>query len=321
MAKDPLKGVFCLQATPFDKNDELDEAALRNNVRYLVEKSRGRQFSIVTTGSIGEIYAQSDEERKKVMQIVIDEANGKVPVFNGTGMPGTKETVRLSKFSQDIGANGVLVILPYYHIPSEDGMYAHFETLSRNVDFDIILYNNPDVTKTWVKPHLMARIAKLDNLAADKENTSSLALASAMVKAVEGTRASILCGLGEFMYAYEAQMGVRGFASGFSNCDPTLPLDLYEAASSSNHAKVQEIIKRMQPYFAFRNKVQRARAGTSMLGPTLEQHHTYISIFKQSMNAVGLSAGDVRLPLVGLTNDEKNELKEVLKKMGIPGAK
>lgn len=321
MAKDPLKGVFCLQPTPFDKNDELDESALRNNVRYLVEKSRGRNFTIVTTGSIGEIYALSDEERKKVMQIVVDEANDKVPVFNGTGMPGTKETIRLSKFSQDIGADGVMVILPYYHIPSEDGMFAHYEAISRSVDFDIIVYNNPDVTKTWIRPHLMARLAKLDNIAADKENTSSLAQAYQMVKAVEGTRMSILCGLGEFMFTYEAQFGCRGFASGFSNCDPTLSLDLYEAATSGNHSKAQEIINRMQPYFAFRNKVQGARAGTSILGPTLAQHHTYISIFKQSMNLVGLGAGDVRLPLVGITNEEKNELREVLKKMGVPGVK
>ncbi|HMK82974.1 MAG TPA: dihydrodipicolinate synthase family protein [Candidatus Bathyarchaeia archaeon] len=317
MVKGP-KGVFCLACTPFDKHDQVNEKALRNNLRFLVEKSGGKDFTIISTGSIGEFYSLSSQEHRKVMEVTVDEVNGKLPVFCGTAQAGTKETVELCKHAQDIGADGVLVVLPYYHIPTEDGMYAHYETISRSIDLAIIVYNNPQVSKTWIRPNLMARLAKIDNIVADKENTPDISLYYQMKKAVDGTGLSVLCGLGELMFCFEALLECPGFASGFANFDPQIPLELYRAAASKDFLKIQEMLHNLAPFFAFRGKVQRSRTGTSVLGLHYEQHHAYIAINKEGMNIVGLDAGNVRAPLQPLTEEEKNELREVLKKIGVP---
>lgn len=317
--KKALKGVFCLTVTPFDKQDQLNENALRRNLQFLVEKTAGRDFTIVTTGSIGEFYSLSNQEHRKVMEITVDEVNGEVPVFCGTAQAGTKETVELCKHAQDIGANGVMVVLPYYHIPTEDGLYSHYETISRNIDLDIIVYNNPQVSKTWIRPNLMARLAKIDNIVADKENTPDIGLYYQMKRAVEETGLSVLCGLGELMFCFEALVGCPGFASGFANANPRIPLELYKAAEDRDFLKIQEIMQRLAPFFTFRGKVQRSRVGTSVLGMHYEQHHGYIAINKEAMNLVGLDAGSVRAPLQDLTSEEKKELADVLKRIGVLG--
>jgi len=306
-----------LACTPFDKHDQVNEKALRNNLRFLVEKSGGKDFTIISTGSIGEFYSLSNQEHRKVMEVTVEEVNGKLPVFCGTAQAGTKETVELCKHAQDIGADGVLVVLPYYHIPTEDGMYAHYEAISRSIDLPIIIYNNPQVSKTWIRPNLMAKLAKIDNIVADKENTSDISLYYQMKKAVDGTGLSVLCGLGELMFCFEALLDCPGFASGFANFDPQIPLELYRAAAGKDFLKIQEMLHNLAPFFAFRGKVQRSRTGTSVLGLHYEQHHAYIAINKEGMNIVGLDAGDVRAPLQPLTEEEKNELREVLKKIGV----
>lgn len=316
MTKGP-KGVFCLTVTPFDKHDQVNEEALRNNIRFLIEQSGGKDFTVVSTGSIGEFYSLSNHEHRRVMEITVDEVNGRVPVFCGTAQAGTRETIELCKHAQDIGANGVMVVLPYYHIPTEDGLYAHYEAISQSIDIDIIVYNNPQVSKTWIRPNLMTRLAKIDNIVADKENTPDIALYYQMKRAVEGTGLSVLCGLGELMFCFEALLDCPGYASGFANFNPQIPLDLYKAAASRDFRRIQEMMQRLAPFFAFRGKVQRSRTGTSVLGLHYEQHHTYIAINKEGMNLVGLDAGNVRAPLQGLTDDEKSELKQVLKKIGV----
>ena len=316
MAKGP-RGVFCLACTPFDKKDELNEQALKSNLQFLVEQSGGKDFTVVTTGSIGEFYSLSNQEHRKVMKTSVDEINGKLPVYCGTAQAGTKETIALCKYAQDIGANGVMVVLPYYHIPSEDGLYAHFESISRSIDLPIIVYNNPQVSKTWIRPNLMAKLAKIDNIVADKENTPDISLYYQMKKAVDGTGLSLLCGLGELMFCFEALLDCPGFASGFANFNPRIPIELYRAGAERNFVKIQEIMQRLSPFFAFRGKVQRTRTGTSILGLHYEQHHAYIAINKEGMNLVGLDAGNVRAPLQSLTQEEKKELRDVLQKIGV----
>jgi 4-hydroxy-tetrahydrodipicolinate synthase len=316
MPKGP-RGVFCLTVTPFDTHDEINENALRRNLQFLLEKSGGKDFTVVSTGSIGEFYSLSNKEHRKVMEIVVEELNDKLPVFCGTAQAGTKETIELCKHAQDIGADGVMVVLPYYHIPTEEGLYAHYEAISRSIDIDIIVYNNPQVSKTWIRPNLMARLAKIDNIVADKENTPDIGLYYQMKRAVEGTGLSVLCGLGELMFCFEALLDCPGYASGFANFNPQIPLELYRAAAERDFIKIQEIMKRLAPFFAFRGKVQRSRVGTSVLGLHYESHHAYIAINKEGMNLVGLDAGSVRAPLQDLTNEEKNELREVLKKTGV----
>ena len=112
-----MKGVYVVQATPFTETGEVDVEGLRENTRFLLNQSAGRHITLVPAGSTGEFYALSDEDRKKVIRTVVDEVKGKVTVLAGTAQAATGETLRMSRYAEEMGADGVQVVLPYYHVP------------------------------------------------------------------------------------------------------------------------------------------------------------------------------------------------------------
>ncbi|HID90578.1 TPA: dihydrodipicolinate synthase family protein, partial [Candidatus Bathyarchaeota archaeon] len=220
--------VLVVLLTPFKDGGGLDEEGLRENIRFLLERSRGRldRLVLVPTGSTGEFYALTDEERRRVIEITVEEAGGKVIVIAGTAQAGTEGTVVMSRYAEDVGADAVMVVLPYYHIPSEGGMYMHYRRLGEEVDVGIVVYNNPSTSKCYIFPPLMARlVADVPNIVAVKENTTHIATYYRMMRAV-GDRVPVFCGLGEFWYAVEALFGCPGFVSGFANFAPELSLEL-----------------------------------------------------------------------------------------------
>ncbi|MEM3653580.1 MAG: dihydrodipicolinate synthase family protein, partial [Candidatus Bathyarchaeia archaeon] len=148
--KERLKGVFVVVATPFNEKDELDEEGLRYNLNFLVEKGKGKPLSLIIAGSTGEFYALSEEEHKRLIKIAVDEVNGKLVLIAGTGQAGTKNALKISKYAEDVGADGVMVVLPYYHVPTENGMYQHFKTIAEGIEVGMLIYNNPDTTKTYI---------------------------------------------------------------------------------------------------------------------------------------------------------------------------
>src|SRR3974390_2827523 len=157
--------------TPFDKNDEVDYGGLKSNVEGLVSALRGKDAALVASGSNSEFYALTEEERRHVIRTVVETVNGRLPVLAGTMEAGTKKTIEWSKYAESVGADGLLVVAPYYHVPSEEGMYAHYARLAASVNIGIMVYNNPQVTGSWIRPQLMARLAEIGKIIADKETT------------------------------------------------------------------------------------------------------------------------------------------------------
>ena len=122
--KQAMKGVFVVQTTPFNKDGSLDLEGIRANTRWLVKRMSGKDFVLIPVGSTGEFYAMSDDECQAVIKVVVEEAKGKLPVIAGTGRAGTLETIKMCQYAESVGVDGVMVILPYYHIPEEEGMYV-----------------------------------------------------------------------------------------------------------------------------------------------------------------------------------------------------
>ncbi len=160
--KDKIKGVIHLVMSHFDENGDLDEKAIRTSVSHIAKKLEGEDAVFVTTASTGEFYAMTDEECNAVIRITVEEVAGRFPVFGGTGRSGTRLTTELSQKAQDAGADGVMVVNPYYQPVTEDGLYRHYKTIAENIDIGVMIYNNPFTTKLWIPPHLMARISKID---------------------------------------------------------------------------------------------------------------------------------------------------------------
>ena len=314
--KDRLRAgaVVCINATPFRENGEIDFEGLRGNISFLVDRCRGKPLVLTPCGSTSEFYTLSPEERERVIKTVVDEANGKLLVVPGTAHSGTMQTVEMSRVAEDAGADGVMVVMPYYHIPNEEGMYQHYKAVAEGINIGVMIYNNPNTSKCYIKPPLMARMAEIPGIAAVKENTSDLYTFYQHMK-LAGDKIPILCGIGEFWFALEAQLGCPGFISSVSNYAPEIPLELLDAAREKNFGKVQEIINRLGPFFEFGDKVAAAHgpACTLIGGPDT---YMYIGVMKEAMNIMGLSGGVPRLPLLKIDEDEKRELAEVLTKIG-----
>ena len=135
-----FKGSMPALITPFDSDLKIDEESLKNFVDYQIEEG---SHALVPCGTTGESPTMSHSEHQRVLEIVIDQANGRVPVIAGAGTNSTSEAISLTKHANDIGADGVLSIIPYYNKPTQEGLIQHFKMIAEKVDIPIIIYNSP----------------------------------------------------------------------------------------------------------------------------------------------------------------------------------
>ena len=319
--KKHMKGIAAMQMTPFNKDGSLDLEGMRANTRWLVERTRGKDIFFVPLGSSGEFASMSDEERKAVIKMVVEETKGKAVTMPGCAQPGTLETVKMCQYAQSVGADGAMIVLPYYHIPEEEGMYLHYKTIAESVDsnFGIIIYNNPGVSFSWIKPSLMKRISKIPNIIAVKENTMSFSDYYEVKRAVDPEDTAILCGTGDLMFTFGALHGCPcGLFTPMANWAPELAYSLYEAAVARDFGKLIEIFNSSEPLRSFGERVNQKHGPDTAIPYAWDAAGgMFASIQKAAMDIIGLRGGEVRLPLIGLNDEEKAELGSVLRAMKI----
>jgi len=317
-----MKGVFVVQTTPFNKDGSLDLDGMRANTKWLVDYASGKDIILIPLGSTGEFYAMSVEERKSVIKMAVEESSGKALLFPGCGAAGTLESIRLCQYAESIGAEGAMIVSPFYHIPEEEGMYRHFEQIAEGVgpDFGILVYNNPIVTGSWITPLLMQRISKIPNIIAIKENTSDLFNYHAMRSEIDPEDAVVVAGMGEIMATHLAVFGCPGFISISANFAPEISYSVYEALTREDFKKATQICSsRVEPYDQFVGELQ-AKYGPHTATVNSwggDQGYMYIGAIKAAMDIVGLCGGEVRTPLLGLDEEDKAELKRVLRSIEV----
>ena len=174
-----FSGSLVAMITPFkEASGELDEDALRRLVEYHV---RNGTNGLVPCGTTGESVTLDEEEHNRVIQIVVETAAGRVPVIAGTGTNSTAKTIKYSKHAKELGADGLLVVTPYYNRPTQQGLYLHYEAIAKAVDLPIVVYNVPSRTGTNLLPETLARLAKIENVVAVKEAAGSMDQVSQIV--------------------------------------------------------------------------------------------------------------------------------------------
>jgi len=318
--KAKIRGVLHLVMTPFDNDEELDQEALRKGVRHSVNELKGEDVVFVALGSTGEFYAMSDRECEKVAEIVVEEVNGEFPVIVGTGRPGTRPTIETSQHAQSIGADGVMIVPPYYHLTTQEGIYRHYKKVADNLDIGIMVYNNLEVCKLYISPDLMTRLSKIDNIVADKENTPNVVGYYWMQKVIDPEDMVIVCGLGQSMYPFEALFGCPGYVTELSNFAPEVAVDIYKSAMAEDFAKLRDLTDKMAPYNQF---IQRIAKKRGVLPTVLSPHLTidvlpfYQAVCKEAMNLKGIPGGKARDPMENITGQEKEELRTILQNLGI----
>lgn len=315
-----LKGMVHLVMTHFDRDDALDFKALRTALNHAVQALQGEDAVFLTTGSSAEFYALTEEENQRIIETVVEEVGGAFPVVAGAGRPGTGLTVEASRKAQKAGADGVLIVNPYYQPVTREGLYRHYKTVADNIDIGIMIYNNPVASKLWIPPDLMARLSRVRNIVADKENTSSAGAYYAMRRAVDPTDMVIVAGLGHLMFSFEAMYGCPAFVTELVNFAPQIAIGIYHAAVKRDFTALTELVNRVSPFYDFLSRCARRRGAVpTIISPAFPVGDLplYQSVIKAAMSLVGLPGGPVRAPMENISEQEREELRGVLKSIGI----
>jgi 4-hydroxy-tetrahydrodipicolinate synthase len=287
-----FQGVYAVPCTPFDNQGDVDEAAIRRHLRFLLDE--GKVKGMIPVGSTGEFAFQTEEECKRVIEVTLDEVNKKVPVIAGAAACSTRQTIANAQFAQKAGADGVMVVSPFYGHINQEELYAHFSTLAKNVDLPIIIYNNPGASGSDILPETLARLADFDNLVAVKESTGVMQRV-AEIQRLCGDKLEVLCGCDTLVYEMFI-MGVEGWIAAPANVIPRECMQLYELA----------VVKKDLP---------KARAYYDKIAPVLnlfESSGQYMQLAKAGLKMLNHGIGDPRLPLLPPTKELQDQLKGLL---------
>ena len=288
-----FEGAYTAMVTPLDKNGKVDEDGLRANVKFQI---RNGIHGLVPVGTTGECATLSYEEHNRVTEVVVDAAKGKVPVLAGTGSNSTWEALILTKHAEEVGADGALLVVPYYNKPTQAGLYAHFKKLAEEVDIPQVIYNIPSRTGVNMLPETMAKLAKLKNVVGVKEASRDMNQVAKIIELTQGEDFSVTSGDDSETLAI-MKLGGVGVISVASNIVPDKVVRLVESFRSGDVKTAEKIDGELSP-------LCKALFIETNPGPV-----------KMAMNWMGMAAGGVRLPLVEPEPENQQKLRKVLAEM------
>ena len=286
-----FKGSNVALITPF-KDNNLDEENYIKLINFHLENGTN---GLVPAGTTGESPTLSHKEHEKVIELCVKEANGKIPVIAGTGSNSTVEAVALTKHAEKAGANGVLVVTPYYNKPTQEGLYQHYKSINDNTSLPIIIYNIPSRCVIDMSVDTMARLFELKNISGVKDATGDLNRLDETIKKL-GTDFIQLTGEDGLAFEFNKRGGV-GVISVTANIAPKLCSDMqkYSKSKSDNDLKEAEKIDQiLQP-------VHKSLFIESNPAPV-----------KYAAKLLGLCDDEVRLPLVKIKKETQEKVKKAL---------
>lgn len=272
--KAAFRGSITALVTPF-KGDAVDEAAFRAFVDWQIDNGTN---GLVPVGTTGESPTLSHDEHRRVVEACVAETRGRVPVIAGAGSNNTREAIELARHAEKVGADGVLVVTPYYNKPSQDGLYAHFKAINDAIGLPIIIYNIPPRSVVDMSIETMCRLFELKNIAGVKDATGNL-VRTALQRQKLGPDFLQLSGEDMTALAVMAHGG-EGCISVTSNVAPRLCADMQAACLSGDYKTALAIQDKLTPLHA---------ALFVEPNPTCP---------KYALSRLGHMAPDVRLPMV-----------------------
>ena len=280
--------------TPFAEG-EVDFETLRELVNFQIESGID---GIVPVGTTGESPTLSHDEHQQVIETVVKEAAGRVPVIAGTGSNNTAEAIDYTAFAKSVGADGSLQVLPYYNKPTQEGMYQHFAAIAEAVDLPMILYNIPGRCGVNMEPATVVRLAQIDNIVGIKEASGQLDQVSSIAVACNLT---ILSG-DDSLTLPIASVGGKGVISVVANIVPTDVKAFTDAILDGDFATARQWHKKL---FGL------SKALLSMATNPIP--------IKAAMARLRMASAEMRLPLVNLSPEKQAQLDQILADYGLLG--
>jgi 4-hydroxy-tetrahydrodipicolinate synthase len=289
-----FRGAFVAIVTPFI-DGQLDEQGLVDLIEFHIANGT---HGIVPCGTTGESATMSHQEHHRVVELTVKTVNGRVPVLAGSGSNSTAEAIDLTGYAKQAGADGVLMVSPYYNKPSQEGLYQHYKAVAEAVDIPIILYNVPSRTSSNILPQTVARLAEIDGIVGIKEATGDLNQISEVIRLCPHDF-SVLSG-DDFTSMPTVLVGGKGVISVTSNVAPKDMAQMMDAALAGDLGKARQLHYKlfplMQAMFYDTNPVPA----------------------KKSLELMGkIKSGKPRLPLYPMNDEALSRLKAALADYGL----
>jgi 4-hydroxy-tetrahydrodipicolinate synthase len=287
-----FSGVFSAMVTPMTRDGEVDYAGVRKFTEYLVDSG---VHGLTPLGSTGEFYALSPDEREKVLHTVLEAVGGRVPVVPGTNAGSTREAIAYSRKAERMGATGVMLAAPYYSLPTQEELFAHFKAINNAVGVPIMIYNYPGRTGVDMGPEFIARLAELKNVKYVKESTGEMPRI-AMLRRLCGDKIGVFCGC-DTIALQAFLVGAIGWVGGVVNVVPRCHVKLYElGVEKRDFAAGETLFEKMLPLLEL-----------------MEGGGKYTQFVKAACGLMGHAVGAPRGPLAAATKAEAAQLKGTLK--------
>ncbi|HET9937049.1 MAG TPA: 4-hydroxy-tetrahydrodipicolinate synthase [Methyloceanibacter sp.] len=288
-----FKGSITALITPF-KDGKVDERAFQRLVEWQIDQGT---HGLVPCGTTGESPTLTHDEHRRVVELCVEAAAGRVPVIAGTGSNSTAEAVELTRHAKSAGADAVLVVTPYYNKPTQEGLYQHFKAINDSADVPIVVYNIPGRSVIDLSVETMARLFKLANIVGVKDATANMARAS-LQRAALGTEFVQLSGEDATALGFMAHGG-QGCISVTANVAPALCSEFQLACLAGNFHRALQLQDRLMP-------LHDALFVESNPGPV-----------KYAASKLGLCSADTRLPLAPLAPASRKRVEDALSSVGL----
>ena len=283
-----FKGSFVALVTPF-KDGKVDEDKFRELIEFQIKNGTD---GLVPCGCTGEAATLDTEEQKAAIRLAVETVNKRIPVVPGTGSNSTQEALELTAYAKKVGADGALMITPYYNKPTPEGQYRHYEKIAREVDIPIMLYNVPSRTGISMLPETVARLFKIDNIVAIKEASGSMDQTSKILSLCDIT---VLSGDDSATLPLMA-IGAKGVVSVTANIVPDKVSSMVTAFLEGKAEEARrlhlELFNLSKAMFIETNPIP----------------------VKTALKLMGMLNGELRLPLCEMSEENEERLKKVLSK-------
>lgn len=291
-----FRGIFPVPLTPFNKSDQaVDYERLKQHVEFILDAGA---HGLVANGSTSEFALLCREESIKVAKTIIEQNRGRVPVIFGATAPSTWETIEVAKIGEDLGADGLMMLPPYYYPLGDDEILSHFDAVAQKTKLPIMLYNNPGTSKIDIKPQLVARLAEIDNIKYIKESTG-LSARIHEIKALAGRKIEIFVG-SDVIFFDALVSGAVGAVASSGNVIPAQMVEVYNLVSQGRFDEARTRFEKIALFCSY-----------------VDGSHKFVQVLKTALEIIGKPLGPPRHPLLPITGADREFLVKTLKIAGL----
>lgn len=285
-----LRGIIVPVITPFDGQENFNEAEMRVQINRQIEAGIHGIFCL---GTNGEFYAMSESEKERVIAVCAETTDHRRPVFAGTGCGSTLETIRLSRRAKELGADVLSVVCPYFALASQDDIYRHYAEIASAVDMPVVLYNIPARTGNAIAPSTLGRLTGIPNIVAIKDSSGNFDNMLQYIEYCRGTKVQVISGT-DSLILWNLLAGGAGGIAGCANVFPHTLVSIYEAFVRGDMQAARRAQDSLRP---LRNVFQLGNPNT---------------VVKTAVAMLNYPVGPCRAPFGGLSSQATDKLRSVL---------